>query len=64
MSGYLYRGSPWLEEANAAIMATRPERPQAGPHGAAKYQRGCRCPVCRAAKSRENAKTNARRTAA
>lgn len=63
MTGYLWRGSPWLEEANAAIMARRPERPRPGPHGAVKYRQGCRCRVCVAAKRRENAKTNPRRVA-
>lgn len=33
MTGYLYRGSPWLEEANDAIMAARPKGREHGRAG-------------------------------
>ena len=32
MTGYLYRGDPWLEHVNAAIMAARPGQPQMPVH--------------------------------
>lgn len=62
MTGYLYRGSPDLEDINAAILAARVPSarwPRKVQHGASGYRNGCRCEVCTAAKSQQNAKTNA-----